>query len=168
VYRSRLLFDNTSFFCENRVLVATLSVLCEAWAFTPRSEPVCQHPNPCVLFIDEAHGISASPKTHASSAFGRLNVATRFLLSMTGIRQLDIVNLDRAGDNTGRFKSEMVVARPAPLSRFGHKLPADRIEIHILQALTEFLSISNEPIPELMLPIMTIIARSPIKPTRTS
>ena len=83
------------------------------------------------------------------------------------IWQMYVINLDRTGSNYVRFQRVIIISGPAPLLRASYQTPTDRVEMHILQSLREFLVIPNESLSKLMLPIVTPWALSSVQPAGT-
>ena len=63
-----------------------------------------------------------------------------------------VVNLNGAGRHGCLIHCEIVVTGPPPIFRPLHQSLLHRIQMHVIQALTEFLFVSHKTVPKLMLP----------------
>src|SRR5438552_2115593 len=82
-------------------------------------------------------------------------VATRLPVPSSSaviVGEVNVVDLNRPGGHNGWVKGEVVITGPPPLFGLLDQTRADRVHMHVLQPLSEFLRMADEAIPELMLP----------------
>jgi len=101
--------------------------------------------------------MDASPWRQPATTIGRQSAVQSWLpvylcSSVIIVGEVNVVDFDWASGHNGWVEGKVVVTGPPPLCGLLDQTLPDRVHVHVLQPLSEFLGMADKPIPELVLP----------------